>query len=188
MKRYLIGLFALVLASCAAPLAQGGSTASTSAQQRASLPDLGAAPEIKGDVWLNTSGPLQPSDLRGKVVLVDMWTFECINCQHILPSVRSWHEKYAPQGLVVIGNHFPEFAYESELTNLKQAIQDQNIPFAVVQDNQGINWRAFNTHAWPSLYLIDKEGRIRYTHIGEGAYQETEAAIQTLLQEPARNS
>lgn len=190
MKRIFVLSFAFVLAACAAPVvsAQSGSAPESAAAQPASLPDLGPAPDLKGDVWLNTSGPLAPADLRGKVVLVDMWTFECINCQHILPSVRSWYQKYSSQGLVVIGNHYPEFQYEADLGNLKQAIKDQDIPFIVVQDNQGVNWRAFNTHAWPSLYLIDKQGHVRYTHIGEGAYAETEGAIQTLLQEPTQKS
>ena len=195
MKRYVILVFAFALAACAAPAAPdqnapapSGAAQNVAAAQPASLPDLGPAPDLKGDVWLNTPKPLSPADLRGKVVLVDMWTFECINCQHILPSVRSWYQKYNSQGLVVIGNHFPEFQYEADLGNLKQAIKDQDIPFVVVQDNQGVNWQAFNTHAWPSLYLIDKQGHIRYTHIGEGAYSETEGAIQTLLQEPAQKS
>jgi thiol-disulfide isomerase/thioredoxin len=184
MKRYLLLLCAVILASCASP----STTGQTEETIPASLPDLGPAPELKGDVWLNTVGPLRPADLRGKVVLVDMWTFECINCQHILPSVRGWYEKYGSQGLTVIGNHYPEFEYESQLDNLKKAIVDQNIPFVVVQDNAGTNWQAFNSRAWPSLYLIDKTGHIRYIHIGEGAYAETEAAIQTLLNEPAQQS
>ncbi len=184
MKRCFLLLFAFVLASCA-PLAASDQT---EAPAQASLPDLGAAPDLKGDVWLNTSGPLSPAYLRGKVVLVDMWTLGCINCQHVIPSVRGWYQKYSSQGLLVIGNHYPEFEYESRLDNLKKAIVDLDVPYAVVQDNAGTNWQAFNSRAWPSLYLIDRRGHIRYVHIGEGAYSETEAAIQALLKEPAQQS
>lgn len=191
MKRWLFALSAFILAACAAPAVSSSTVGQTDDQpktQASDLPDLGAAPELSGDVWLNTSHPLRLADLRGKVVLVDMWTLGCINCQHVIPSVRGWHEKYASQGLVVIGNHYPEFDYESKLDNLKQSLVDLNVPYAVVQDNAGTNWRAFNSHAWPSLYLIDKMGHIRYVHIGEGAYANTEAAIQALLNEPAQAS
>ncbi|MEW5869460.1 MAG: redoxin domain-containing protein [Chloroflexota bacterium] len=101
----------------------------------------------------------------------------------MIPSVREWHQKYASQGLVVIGNHFPEFSYERDLENLQAALQRLDIPYAVAQDNDGETWRAYNNRYWPTLYLIDKQGRIRYQHIGEGGYQETEAAIQALLAE-----
>ena len=184
MKRWLLLLFAFLLTSCASSANSG----QTGEIIQTSLPDLGPAPEIKGDVWLNTPGPLRLADLHGKVVLVDMWTLGCINCQHVIPSLRGWHEKYASQGLVVIGNHYPEFHYESQLDNLKKAIDELDVPYPVVQDNQGTNWQAFRSRAWPSLYLIDKQGRIRYVHIGEGAYSEIEAAIQALLSEPAQQS
>jgi thiol-disulfide isomerase/thioredoxin len=150
----------------------------------ADLPDYGPAPELENSVWLNVDQPLRLKDLRGKVVLLDMWTFGCINCQHVIPSLRGWYQDYKDQGLVVIGNHFPEFQYESELGNLKDAIQRLDVSYPVAQDNDGQTWRAYDNHYWPSLYLIDKDGHIRYRHIGEGAYQETEAAIQALLAEP----
>jgi thiol-disulfide isomerase/thioredoxin len=149
----------------------------------ASLPDLGPAPELTNDTWLNVDSPLRLADLRGKVVLLDMWTFGCINCQHVIPSLKAWHSKYASQGLVVIGNHFPEFDYEKDLDNLKEAVRRYDIQYAVAQDNDGETWRAYNNHYWPTLYLMDKQGHIRYIHIGEGAYAETEAAIQALLAE-----
>ncbi len=98
--------------------------------------------------------------------------------------MREWHQQYAGQGLVIIGNHYPEFAHEKDLDNLKDAIQRLNVPYAVAQDNEGKTWRAYHNHYWPALYLIDKRGHIRYQHIGEGAYAETEAAIQALLAEP----
>jgi hypothetical protein len=101
----------------------------------------------------------------------------------VIPSLKEWDQKYRGQGLVIIGNHYPEFGYEAELNNLKDAIARFGIEYAVAQDNDGLMWRAYNNHYWPSLYLIDKRGHIRYQHIGEGAYAETESAIQTLLSE-----
>ena len=147
------------------------------------LPDLAPAPELHNQVWLNTEAPLRLSELRGKVVLVDMWTFGCINCRNVIPSLRGWHAAYSSQGLVVIGNHYPEFAYERDLNNLKEALIRLEAPYAVAQDNDGKTWRAFDAHYWPTLYLIDKQGHIRYRHIGEGRYGETEAAIVALLAE-----
>ncbi len=147
------------------------------------LQDLGPAPELNNKVWLNVEKPLRLTDLRGKVVLLEMWTFGCINCQHVMPSLKDWHEKYSGQGLVLIGNHFPEFAHEADLDNLKQAIERYEIPYAVAQDNDGLTWRAYNNRYWPALYLVDKTGQIRYLHIGEGAYGETEKAIVSLLAE-----
>ena len=101
----------------------------------------------------------------------------------MIPSLREWHEKYSSEGLVVIGNHYPEFGYEEDLDNLKAALVDLDVPYAVAQDNSGATWRAYRNRYWPTLYLIDKMGHIRYVHIGEGRYAETETAIQTLLAE-----
>jgi len=101
----------------------------------------------------------------------------------VIPSLREWHNTYADQGLVVIGNHFPEFSYERDLDNLKEAIIRLDVPYAVMQDNDGKTWKAYSNRYWPTLYLIDKQGHIRYIHIGEGGYQKTESAIQTLLAE-----
>jgi hypothetical protein len=101
----------------------------------------------------------------------------------VIPSLREWHENYGDQGLVIIGNHFPEFGYEEDLENLKDAINRLDVPYAVAQDNDGKTWRAYNNRYWPTLYLIDKQGVVRYIHIGEGAYRETEEAIQSLLAE-----
>lgn len=101
----------------------------------------------------------------------------------MIPSLREWHNTYAGDGLVVVGNHYPEFSHEEDLDNLKQAVSDLKIPYAVVQDNDGINWRAYQNRYWPTLYLIDKQGRLRYVHIGEGRYDETERAIRALLAE-----
>ena len=148
-----------------------------------SLPDLGPAPELTNDIWLNVAAPLRLADLRGKVVIVEMWTFGCINCQNVMPSLKEWHSKYKDQGLVIIGNHFPEFSYEADLANLKDAIARNDIQYAVAQDNDGKTWRAYKNNYWPALYLIDKQGHIRYVHIGEGRYKETEENINALLAE-----
>jgi hypothetical protein len=102
----------------------------------------------------------------------------------VIPSLREWHNTYQSQGLVIIGNHYPEFNHERDLENLKEAIVRLEIPYAVAQDNEGVTWRAYRNRYWPSLFLIDKWGNIRYTHIGEGAYVQTETAIQALLAEP----
>lgn len=147
------------------------------------LQDLGVAPELTNTIWINTENPLRLADLKGKVVIIEMWTFGCINCRNVIPHLIDWHEKYSSEGLVIIGNHFPEFDRESVLSNLQQAVEELNIPYPVAEDNLGNTWKAYNTHYWPSLYLIDKNGHIRYTHIGEGKYQETEDAIVTLLNE-----
>lgn len=104
----------------------------------------------------------------------------------MIPSLREWHEKYRDQGLVVIGNHYPEFDHEKDLNNLKEAVQRLEVPYPVAQDNEGKTWRAYQNRYWPTRYLIDKHGRMRYRHIGEGAYAETEAAIQVLLAESYR--
>ena len=101
----------------------------------------------------------------------------------MIPSLKEWDQKYRTQGLVIIGNHYPEFSYEADLNNLKDAVARYGIEYAVAQDNDGLMWRAYNNHYWPSLYLIDKQGHIRYHHIGEGNYKETESAIQQLLAE-----
>lgn len=149
----------------------------------ASLPDLGPAPELTNEVWLNVDSPLRLADLRGKVVALEMWTFGCINCQHVMPSLKEWDKTYRDQGLVIIGNHYPEFSFEADLTNLKNAIAENDIQYAVTQDNDGATWKAYKNRYWPTLYLIDKTGHLRYVHIGEGGYKTTEAAIQTLLAE-----
>jgi thiol-disulfide isomerase/thioredoxin len=182
MKSLLFSLMALLLFGCALSQTEAR-TADSSMYKITSLPDLGLAPELSNDVWLNAKEPLRLADLRGKVVLLEMWTFGCINCQHVMPSLKEWHAKYKDQGLVIIGNHFPEFSYEADLANLRDAIAQYGIEYPVTQDNDGATWRAYKNHYWPALYLIDKQGHIRYVHIGEGRYKETEENIQALLEE-----
>ena len=146
------------------------------------MPQAPLAPEIVSNLWLN-SKPLSPQDLRGHVVVVEFWTFDCINCRDVIPSVRSWHEKYANQGLIVVGVHSPEFAYEKETDGVQRAIKELNIPYPVALDNDFKIWNSFNVWAWPSWFILDKQGRIRFSHVGEGAYEESEQTIQQLLKE-----
>ena len=182
MKHLIFVLTAFILFGCASGTTMTQQTNSVM-PMIASLPDLGPAPELTNEIWLNVDSPLRLADLRGKVVIVEMWTFGCINCQHVMPSLKEWHSKYRDQGLVIIGNHFPEFSYEADLANLKDAIARNDIQYAVTQDNDGATWRAYKNHYWPALYLIDKQGHIRYVHIGEGRYKETEENIKALLEE-----
>ncbi|MBX4898024.1 cytochrome c biogenesis protein DipZ [Rhizobium bangladeshense] len=150
---------------------------------RSDLPIEGYAPSFDGAVdWLN-SKPLTSEQLRGKVVLVDFWTYSCINCIRTIPYVRAWAEKYADQGLVVIGVHAPEFAFEKKIDNVKKAVGDFQIRYPVAIDNDYKIWRAFENSYWPAAYLIDANGQIRYHHFGEGNYSRTEKAIQDLLRE-----
>ena len=136
------------------------------------------------DTWLN-SQPLKLDELRGKVVLVDFWTYTCINCLNHLPYVKDWNEKYKDKGLVVVGVHTPEFAYEKSTKNVQDAINRLQIKHAVAQDNSYATWKAFDNQYWPAVYLIDKRGQIVYSHYGEGRYDETEKKIQALLAEPS---
>ncbi|MCZ7482743.1 cytochrome c biogenesis protein DipZ [Rhizobium rhizogenes] len=153
------------------------------APARSSLPIEGKAPSLDGAVeWLN-SQPLTREQLHGKVVLVDFWTYSCINCIRTIPYVRAWAEKYRDQGLVVIGVHAPEFAFEKKIDNVRQAVAGFRIDYPVAIDNDYRIWRAFDNSYWPAHYLIDAKGQIRYHHFGEGDYRQTEEAIQDLLRE-----
>lgn len=147
------------------------------------LPRIAPAPELTGITnWLNGE-PTTLAELRGKVVLIDFWTYTCINCIRTLPYLKAWHESYADQGLVIIGVHSPEFAFEKSTGNVQDAIERFELPYLVAQDNDFATWRAYSNRYWPAKYLIDAEGIVRYTHFGEGDYEETEHAIQSLLEE-----
>jgi len=147
------------------------------------LPVEGTLPSLDGAVqWLN-SPPLTAAGLRGKVVLVDFWTYSCINCLRTLPYTTAWARKYAPYGLVVIGVHAPEFAFERDIGNVKKAVHDLGIDYPVAIDNGYSIWRAFNNEYWPAHYFIDAQGRVRHHHFGEGEYVQSERAIQSLLAE-----
>lgn len=180
MKRLLVGSFLLLTAYA---VTTPSTLEPAMPALNASYPDLGIAPELTNDTWLNVDTPLRLADLRGKVVALEMWTFGCYNCKNVIPSLKAWHEEYANQGLVIIGNHYPEFSFERDLTNLQTAVAEYGIEYAVAQDNDGVTWQAYKNRYWPTLYLIDKKGHIRYVHIGEGRYGETENAIQVLLAE-----
>lgn len=141
------------------------------------------APPLEGATqWLN-SPPLDAQMLRGKVVLIDFWTYSCINCLRTLPYLKAWDERYRAQGLVIVGVHAPEFAFEKDLDNVAQAVRELGVRYPVAIDNRYAIWNAFRNEYWPAHYLIDAEGRIRHQHFGEGEYRETEQMIQGLLKE-----
>jgi cytochrome c biogenesis protein CcdA/thiol-disulfide isomerase/thioredoxin len=148
------------------------------------LPELGEAPEFAGVTrWLN-SPPLTLRELRGKVVLIDFWTYTCINCLRTLPYLRAWDRRYRDRGLTIVGVHTPEFGFEKDPGNVRDAIARNRIRYAVAQDNDYGTWNAWGNQYWPAKYLIDATGQVRYAHFGEGDYDETEAAIRSLLEEP----
>ncbi|RYX91412.1 MAG: cytochrome c biogenesis protein DipZ [Comamonadaceae bacterium] len=152
------------------------------------LPLEGAMPPLTGAVeWLN-SPPLTAAELKGKVVLVDFWTFGCINCRNALPHVNEWYRKYRDQGLIVVGVHSPEFAYEKNIGNVRKALVDLGIGFPVAVDNNFSIWRAFGNNYWPAHYFVDAQGRIRFHHFGEGEYEKSEKVIQQLLEEARREA
>src|SRR5918998_1713842 len=134
----------------------------------------------RAPVWLN-SDPLTADALHGRLVLVDFWTYSCVNWLRTLPYVRAWAEKYADRGLVVVGVHAPEFGFEHDLENVRRAATDLGVGYPVVIDNDFAVWRAFDNHYWPALYLVDSDGHIRFHHFGEEAYDEIERAIQEVL-------
>ena len=136
----------------------------------------------RADAWIN-SPPLTAEALRGKVVLVDFWTYTCINWLRTLPYVRGWAEKYRDQGLVVVGVHAPEFSFEKNLSNVRWAVDDMKVGYPVAVDSEHVIWRAFRNQYWPALYFVDAQGRVRYYHFGEGAYEQSEMVIQELLTE-----
>ncbi len=143
-----------------------------------------AADFVGGGPWFNTGGkPLTIEGLRGKVVAVEMWTAGCYNCTNVIPDLKKWHARYHNKGLVIVGVHSPEFSYERSEPYVRKAIAKLGLEYAVVMDNGFRIWRAYNNVYWPTIYLVDKKGVIRYKHIGEGAYDETERMIKQLLAE-----
>ncbi|HEY9662522.1 MAG TPA: thioredoxin family protein [Allocoleopsis sp.] len=183
--------FGILGAGVATAAVRGDKRASTPAIQSSRIDTLDSAaampvasktiPEFEGiREWLN-SDPLTIAGLKGNVVLVQFWTFACINCQRTLPYVTQWHRQYAAQGLKVIGVHTPEFAFEREVGNIERALRQHQITYAVPMDNDYKTWNAYANQYWPHLYLADRQGVLRYDHIGEGAYDKTEQTIQQLL-------
>ena len=166
---------------------------SASAAQAVAHPPASAAPKPRpsgpaapgfdgGGAWVN-SEPLELAKLgvQGKVVLVDFWTFGCYNCRNTLPYIKQWWAKYKDQGLVIVGVHTPEFDSERDLANVQDAVKSQEIDWPVVQDNDFAIWKAYGNHYWPHFYLVDERGQIIYDHIGEGAYEQTDAQIAAAL-------
>ena len=153
-----------------------GSSAEYESSESATAPDLAT-----GD-WIN-SGPLKLQDLRGRVVLIEFWTFGCINCRNTLPFVEGWYDRYREKGLTVIGVHSPEFDEEKNVENLRGQVASLGIRYPVVTDNDYQTWNAYKVEAWPTIFLLDKQGRIRWMRVGEGNYDETERLIQKLLAE-----
>jgi cytochrome c biogenesis protein CcdA/thiol-disulfide isomerase/thioredoxin len=170
------GLDTTVLANVARPVGAG-----LEARLLQGAPSTQASLE-GGTRWLNGE-PRSIASLRGKVVLVNFWTYSCVNCLRTLPYVKAWADKYAGRGLVVVGVHTPEFAFEKESANVQRALRDLKIPYPVVQDNEFRIWRAFGNQYWPALYLIDAQGRVRHHQFGEGGYAASERAIEELLRE-----
>src|SRR5215207_1093433 len=136
----------------------------------------------RADDWLN-SPPLTPAAMRGKVVLIDFWTYTCINWLRTVPYVRAWAEKYKEQGLIVIGVHAPEFSFEKEINNVRWAVKEMNIDYPIAVDSEHFIWRAFKNNYWPALYFVDSQGRVRHHHFSEGSYEQSEMIIQALLAE-----
>jgi thiol-disulfide isomerase/thioredoxin len=154
------------------------------AQETESLDDFGAAPDFQDvALWLN-SGPLSMEDLRGKVVLLDFWTYSCVNCLRTLPYLDRWYEAYKGDGLVIVGVHTPEFAFERVPENVRGAVADLGVDWPVALDNDYGTWNAWGNQYWPAEYFVDRQGHVRYAHFGEGAYEEKERVIRELLAEP----
>jgi len=140
------------------------------------------APELAAGTWIN-SEPLTLRNLRGRVVLVDFWTFGCYNCRNTLPSLKSWDARYREKGLTIIGVHTPELDREREIEQVRREVAALEIRYPVVTDNDYATWNAYKVEAWPTMFLLDKSGHVRWMHLGEGAYDEAEQIIQNLLAE-----
>ncbi len=180
------GLVGILIAAAAisALISNQGSTSATltTVNDLSNLPNNGPAPNFQGIAsWINAP-PLDLSQLRGKVVLVDFWTYSCINCIRTIPYLSAWYGKYGNNGLVVVGVHTPEFQFEKNYDNVLAAVKSFGIKYPVALDSNYGTWNAYNNHYWPADYLIDKNGNIRDTHFGEGGYNMTETLIQELLQ------
>jgi thiol-disulfide isomerase/thioredoxin len=140
------------------------------------------APEFSNGIWIN-SEPLTLKSLHGRVVLIEFWTFACYNCRNTLPTVKKWDAQYRDKGLTIIGVHTPELDYENNIDNLRREVAALGIKYAVVTDNDYSTWKAYGVEAWPTVFLLDKQGRVRWTHVGEGYYDQTEEVIRKLLAE-----
>ncbi len=154
------------------------------APRNAVLGDYGAAPDLIAEgPWINSAQPFTMDSLKGKVVLIDFWTYSCVNCVRTIPYLRSWHEKYGEEGLVIIGVHTPEFPFERNVNNVRRAVEDLNVSWPVVLDNNFAQWNSYHNRYWPAHFFIDSTGKIRYFQFGEGSYEEAEEVIRALLRE-----
>ena len=176
-------LLALPLSIVLANRLRSGPPPVATAKPGATLPDLGALPELNGGTqWIN-SVPISRADLRGHVAMIEIWTFGCYNCLNALPHIKETAAKYKSAGLVTIGVHTPEFDREKVPANVAQRVKELGVLFLVVMDNDFAIWRSFNNRFWPSVYIVDKQGRIRFHHDGEGRYDDIDAAVKALLAE-----
>ena len=174
----------LILAIALAAAAAGMAAARPAPADDAPLPVESVKPSLAGATgWLNAAQPLSLEQLRGKVVLVDFWTYSCINCLRTLPYVRAWARTYASQGLVVVGVHAPEFEFEHDPQRVRRALAEQHVDWPVAIDDDFKVWRSFRNQAWPALYFVDAQGRVRHHVLGEGGYDESERVIRRLLAE-----
>lgn len=179
---YATGQGPLALLSYGVTRLSNGSSRSASSDDLVPESKSPAAPEFAAGTWIN-SEPMTLKSLRGRVVLVEFWTFGCYNCRNTLPSVKQWDTRYRENGLTIVGVHSPEFAEEKKLENVRREVSSLGIHYPVVTDNDYATWKAYNVEAWPTIFVLDKSGRIRWTHVGEGAYDETEQVIKKLLAE-----
>jgi thiol-disulfide isomerase/thioredoxin len=185
-----LGSIARLLCRYALSIAMCASISDLAHAQTATMTHATLQVPVKGELeslgratgWLN-SGPLAAADLRGKVILIDFWTYSCINWMRQLPYVRAWADKYKEQGLIVIGVHTPEFGFEHDIDNVRRAAKDMRVQYPVATDNGYAIWSAFRNAYWPALYLVDAKGKVRYRHFGEGEYEKSERMIQKLLAE-----
>jgi thiol-disulfide isomerase/thioredoxin len=186
MKKYSVNItiFVLFLAILFSVdfILDGGKTASKSSVISV---NSDKAPEIKGERWINTYNALTLEGLRGKVVLIEFWTFGCYNCRNTLPKMKEWYSKYMGDSFEMIGIHCPEFDHERDFDNVKESVSELGIKYPVATDNAFYNWYNYDVHAWPTIFIIDKKGNIRYHKVGEGSYKKTENKIKQLLEETA---
>lgn len=163
----------------------GGSNQIVSSDSLVSESESPSAPQLASGTWIN-SEPLTLKSLRGRVVLIEFWTFGCYNCRNTLPFVKRWHGRYGDKGLTIIGVHSPELAGERKIENVRREVASLGIKYPVVTDNDYATWKAYGVEAWPTMFVLDKTGRVRWKHVGEGAYDETEQIIHKLLDEDAK--
>jgi len=189
IKQLLVSaLLAAVIASPLETVAEDKSAMPPTTSRAVQLPIEGQMPSLGGATeWLN-SPPLTPAGLRGKVVLIDIWTYTCINWLRTLPYVRAWAEKYKDRGLVVIGVHSPEFAFEKNIDNVRRAAKDMRVDYPIAVDSDHAIWRALKNEYWPAVYIVDAQGRIRHHQFGEGGYDQSERIIQQLLSDAGNGS